>query len=180
MASWIAAYRSTACGKIDIPWVDLDRPKRFPYKYRKVHMAPCFRLAQPDPQLGAIPIERFKSTMPSLGKRIKTLRKARGLTQRALAAEVGINFTYLSKIENDRLEAGQSPRAKTIKTLAEALGADSDELLILGKRIPDSVKQRFFERPRAFQTIASLDDETLDRLLSKLDKGHQRQAESDS
>lgn len=108
--------------------------------------------------------------MSSFGKKIKALRKEKGFTQRALAGMVGINFTYLSKIENDRLEAGQSPKVETITAIAEALGVDAYELLILGKKIPDSLKKRIFERPRAFQVIATLDDETLDRMLSKLDE----------
>ena len=41
----------------------------------------------------------------TFGQKIRELRKAKGLGQRAVATEVGINFTYLSKIENDKVEA---------------------------------------------------------------------------
>jgi len=35
----------------------------------------------------------------TFGKRLRELRKAKGMTQMDLANEVGINFTYLSKLE---------------------------------------------------------------------------------
>ncbi len=39
------------------------------------------------------------------GQKVRTLRQAKGLSQRALAPMLGIDFTYLSKIENERLDA---------------------------------------------------------------------------
>jgi transcriptional regulator with XRE-family HTH domain len=38
------------------------------------------------------------------GQRIQRLRRRQGLTQRQVAAQLGIDFTYLSKLENDRGE----------------------------------------------------------------------------
>ena len=57
----------------------------------------------------------------AFGDKILELRKAKNLTQRELAKRIGINFTYLSKIENNKLEKGQSPREDTIMKLALAL-----------------------------------------------------------
>src|SRR5205814_10266266 len=74
------------------------------------------------------------STM-TFGERIRQLRKAKNLHQNELAAKVGINFTYLSKIENDKLETGDFPSEDTIKKLAKALGADADELLLMAKKV---------------------------------------------
>jgi transcriptional regulator with XRE-family HTH domain len=104
------------------------------------------------------------------GERIRELRKGKNLTQREVADKVGINFTYLSKIENDKLDRDQYPREDTVRKLAEALGADADELLLLAKRIPDAIKQRVLQRPDLFRKMASLDDETLTRLLNEIDK----------
>lgn len=74
----------------------------------------------------------------SLGSRIRELRKIRGLTQRQLAERVegGLDFTFLSKIENDKEQASE----RTIRALAAALQADADELLLLAQRI--STEQR--------------------------------------
>jgi transcriptional regulator with XRE-family HTH domain len=37
------------------------------------------------------------------------LRQAKGLSQRALAPMLGIDFTYLSQIENERLDCADCP-----------------------------------------------------------------------
>jgi transcriptional regulator with XRE-family HTH domain len=93
----------------------------------------------------------------TFGKKIKELRIRARLSQRDLAERVakrlkdedrrGFDFTYLSKIENDRLE--HYPSASAILALAAVLNeelstlsgedlADSDELLALaGKPPPD-------------------------------------------
>jgi ribosome-binding protein aMBF1 (putative translation factor) len=43
------------------------------------------------------------------GQQVRTLRQAKGLSQRALAPMLGIDFTYLSKIENERLDCADYP-----------------------------------------------------------------------
>ena len=106
----------------------------------------------------------------TFGERIRELRTARNLTQRELADKIDINFTYLSKIENNRLDRDQFPSEDTIKKLAQALEASEDELLLLAQKDPDSIRQRVIQRPDAFRKVASLDDETLNRLLKDLDE----------
>ena len=61
------------------------------------------------------------------GQRLRELRKGRGMTLRGLAEAVGVDFTYLSKIENGK--AGYMPGADTIRSLASELDADPLELL---------------------------------------------------
>ena len=39
----------------------------------------------------------------TFGERLRQIRKERGLTLRKLADEAGVDFTYLSKIENSRV-----------------------------------------------------------------------------
>lgn len=114
--------------------------------------------------------------MISFGQTIRQLRTSRNLTQRALAKQVGINFTYLSKIENNRLEPGQSPKKETITRLADALGTDSDDLLLLARRIPDSISRQIIQRPALFRRIACLDDETFEQLLDSLEAGQHEAA----
>ncbi|MGC4033252.1 MAG: helix-turn-helix transcriptional regulator [Tepidisphaeraceae bacterium] len=106
----------------------------------------------------------------TFGQRVRELRTAKSLTQRELADRIGINFTYLSKIENDKLEQDQSPKEETIKKLAEVLGGDQDELLLLARKIPEQIKQRVMERPDVFRKMASLDDETLNKIMKELDE----------
>jgi HTH-type transcriptional regulator, competence development regulator len=85
------------------------------------------------------------SSKLTLGSRIKELRLKAKLSQRDLADHVakrlkeddrgGFDFTYLSKIENDRLV----PSAAVILALAAELKGDSDELLALAGKAPADV-----------------------------------------
>src|SRR4051794_21608798 len=105
----------------------------------------------------------------TFGQRVRELRTGKNLTQRELADRIGINFTYLSKIENDKLEQDQSPKEETIKKLAKVLSGDQDELLLLARKIPERMKQRMIERPDVFRKMASLDDKTLNKIMKELE-----------
>ncbi|MDD4858734.1 MAG: tetratricopeptide repeat protein [Dehalococcoidales bacterium] len=72
------------------------------------------------------------------GSRLKQLRIETGLTQRALAAKVEVDFTYLSKIENGILPP---PSEKVINSLAGALNTDRDELIVLAGKIPSDIAE---------------------------------------
>ena len=104
------------------------------------------------------------------GDRIRELRKAKALGQRALAEKVGVSFTYVSKIENEKLDFGDYPSEELIGKLAAALDADKDDLLLLAKKIPDQIRKRVMERPDAFRKFADLDDKDIDRLLGQIDE----------
>ena len=104
----------------------------------------------------------------TFGDRLRELRKNRDMSQKTLAGKVAINFTYLSKIENERLDYAQSPSEELICRLAAALDANEDELLILAKKIPARIKERVLERPDVFSALAKCDDKTLDKLLSQI------------
>jgi transcriptional regulator with XRE-family HTH domain len=102
------------------------------------------------------------------GDRVRELRLARNLTLRDLAGKVGVDFTYISKIENQKLSFGEYPSEELIRKLAKALAADADGMLILAEKIPKQIKKRVMERPDAFRKIAQLDDKALDKLLEEL------------
>src|SRR5438105_9906069 len=104
----------------------------------------------------------------TFGERVRELRKAKNLTLRDLAAMVKVNFTYLSKIENHKLDCGDYPGEGLIRRLAKVLGADEDELLLLAEKVPDEIRRRVVQRPDAFRKFASLDDKTIDKLLEEL------------
>lgn len=105
--------------------------------------------------------------MTTVGKRIREIRKARNLTQRQLAEKVGINFTYLSRVENDRLDDDQTPREDTLQKIADALETDADELLLLARRIPDAFRDRILSKPGIFRRILTLSDQALEDLLGE-------------
>jgi HTH-type transcriptional regulator, competence development regulator len=103
-------------------------------------------------------------------EKLRELRRARNLSQRALAAKVGVDFTYLSKIENQKLDFSQYPSEELIVKLANALDVRADELLILAEKVPPIMKRRLMERPDAFRTLAEMDDSEIDRFMQEFAK----------
>ncbi|MGZ0174362.1 MAG: helix-turn-helix domain-containing protein, partial [Planctomycetales bacterium] len=91
------------------------------------------------------------------GNRVRQLRQERALTQRQLAALLDVTSTYISKVENTKLHHGDYPSESFIIHLAEALDADTDELLLLADKVPPQIRQRICERPEAFRRFAELD-----------------------
>lgn len=102
------------------------------------------------------------------GERVRKLRKAKHLSQRALGEKVGISFTYVCKIENEKLDFGDYPSEELIGKLAVALEVEENELLLLAEKIPQYIRKRVLQRPDAFGKFATLDDATLDDLLTQL------------
>jgi transcriptional regulator with XRE-family HTH domain len=115
--------------------------------------------------------EGTRDALMRFGDRVRELRTAQGLSQRALGQRVGVSFTYLSKVENGKMDFGDYPSEALIRRLAAALDADEGDLLLLAEKIPEPIRRRFFERPDAFRQIARLDDRRLDRVLAYLNGG---------
>lgn len=90
---------------------------------------------------------------PTFGQTIRQLRRAHRLTQRELAENVqalGLkaDFTYISKIENDRLEI--PPSEPLIRALAQLLDADAEALLeMAGKFDQKALQEVVAEMPEA-------------------------------
>jgi transcriptional regulator with XRE-family HTH domain len=118
---------------------------------------------KPSPQAGRKPVKTF-------GERLRELRRAKSLSQRALAERVGVNFTYLSRCETGTLDFAQYPSEDLIRRLAAALEADEDELLILARKVPPVIRERVFERPDVFGKLARLDDARLDHVVAEIDR----------
>jgi len=108
------------------------------------------------------------------GERVRKLRQKRSLTQRDLGALVDVEFSYISKIENGKLDFGDYPSERLIERLAEALRVESDELLLLAEKVPPQIKQRVMDRPDAFRKFAQLDDKALDELVEQVDENSRR------
>ena len=68
-----------------------------------------------------------QSEANGLGRRVRELRKERGLTQRDLAAEAGIDAAYLCHLEGGRTL--QNPTYERILALAGALGVRPSRLM---------------------------------------------------
>lgn len=74
----------------------------------------------------------------SFGNVLRERRREAGITQRELAQRTGLDFSYISKMENGRLPP---PAADTVVLICQALEIAPDELLALTGKIPSSVRQ---------------------------------------
>lgn len=81
--------------------------------------------------------------MESLGDKLRNLRKAQGLSLKKVAARIGCSPSYLSMVENSKLD----PSISRLKKIAEGLGSTIVELF----QEPDGgdVVMRSRRRPRA-------------------------------
>ena len=92
----------------------------------------------------------------TFGQRLRELRRARGISQRNLAERVDVDFTYLSKLENDRFPP---PSAKTIAALAAELQTDADELSVLAGKLPADLQEALMASPAALKLLRVLADD---------------------
>jgi HTH-type transcriptional regulator, competence development regulator len=93
---------------------------------------------------------------PSFGQLIRQARKNKGYSQRELAELVHLNFTYLSKLENDRAE--HSPSEEVIRALAQHLELPNvEELMYLAGRMPqcdrELLRQNYKVMPELFRKL---------------------------
>ena len=96
-------------------------------------------------------------------ERLRELRKAARLSQRALAVQVGVDFTYLSKIENGRVEPpSEGVLQRIAKELAGELGMDetelADELITLAGKIPSDLAETLSRNPEVIRLLRSVGD----------------------
>ena len=91
----------------------------------------------------------------NFGELIKQARKNQGYSQRELAGKLGIDFTYLSKLENNRAE--YAPKEELIRKIAYYLNLEQHELIFLAGRIPakdeDLIKQHYKSMPMLFRRM---------------------------
>ena len=92
------------------------------------------------------------------GRRLRELRKQKKISQRDLATQVAVDFTYLSKIEGGRLAP---PSEDVIRRLAQALDADENELINLAGKIPKDLKAVLEESPQAVELLRVLSERKL-------------------
>lgn len=82
----------------------------------------------------------------TFGKRIRDLRLQKRMAQRDLAELVEIDFTYLSKIENNKVPP---PSEEVIHKLANRLNVGAEELLSLAAKVDaDELREAVAQDPR--------------------------------
>lgn len=98
----------------------------------------------------------------TFGEELRDKRRTAGLSQRELAERAGLDFSYISKIENGRIPP---PAADTIVKLSRILKVAPEELLALVGKLPSKVGESVGSSPagqdflRQAQEMGLSDDE---------------------
>lgn len=96
-----------------------------------------------------------KAVTQTFGQSIRQARKEKGYTQRQVAKMLNIDFTYLSKLENDR--ADYPAKEDVIRSLAQTLDRDEEELIFLAGRTPtryeEFLKTHYRQLPVLFRRM---------------------------
>ncbi len=105
--------------------------------------------------------------MSEFGQRLRDLRKQQGISQRDLASQVGINWTYVCKIETGQIAP---PSEDVIRRIAQVLDADANDLINASGKVPDGLKDVLEDNPLAVELVRvlskrKLSEETYSQLL---------------
>lgn len=95
---------------------------------------------------------------------MKEARKERKITQRELGKMIGVDFTYISKIETGALEP---PSEEVIKKISKVLDLDENELFLAAKKVPTEFKNTIMENSTAkmfFRKYPNLTDKQLKKI----------------
>src|SRR5690242_19697253 len=106
----------------------------------------------------------------TFGVTLKDVRRSKNMSQRDLAMKTGVDFTYISKLENDRLPP---PSTETIAKLSEVLGTPQEILLAASGKINNEIKEVIASSPEAIKFLYEAKDmqltsEEWDKLLVNL------------
>ncbi len=77
------------------------------------------------------------------GDILRSLRTGVGLGIKKLAPELGVNYTYLSKLEN----RGVRPSEDFVRRVARYFAYDEEQLLMAAGRIPEDILNILRENP---------------------------------
>jgi transcriptional regulator with XRE-family HTH domain len=86
----------------------------------------------------------------TFGQLLRELRREKEISQRELAKKVSVDFSYISKLENDRLPP---PAADTIVKICEVLNVQPDKLLSITKKMPSGIKDLVSSNPKAIEFL---------------------------
>lgn len=69
------------------------------------------------------------------GKQLRELRSKKGIGLKRLGPTLGVNYTYLSKLEHGETQ----PSADLVRRIAEYFDCDRDTLLLAAGKVPEDV-----------------------------------------
>jgi len=84
----------------------------------------------------------------TFGQLLKEIRNAKSISQRDLAEKIDVDFSYISKIENDRLPP---PSADLIKKISSALEVSDDILWAYSGKLDNELTNMITSSPEAIK-----------------------------
>lgn len=81
----------------------------------------------------------------TFGQLLREKRLAKGFSLRKFAKLVDVSPTYLSLVEQGKVE--KPPTADRVKRMAEFLGENADELIALAGRVPEDLPEIIQQQP---------------------------------
>lgn len=78
------------------------------------------------------------------GELLKHLRQNKQIGIKSLGPELNVTYTYLSKLENNKV----NPSEKVIKNVAKYFNYNLDELLLSANKIPEDIRRILQNNPK--------------------------------
>ncbi len=112
----------------------------------------------------------------TFGKVLQKIRRSKDMTQRDVAKEMEMDFSYFSRLENDRFDS--KPTRDTVNKIADALKCTEDEraeLLAAAGRITEEIEsaaRQAGENPvlgKLFRSAVHLSPERLNQLMEEIE-----------
>ena len=85
------------------------------------------------------------------GDLLRATRIAKGYSLRKFAEMADISPTYLSQVEQAKIE--RPPTAERVRTMAKLLDQDPDEWIALAGRIPEDISEIIKSEPQAMPAL---------------------------
>jgi len=113
----------------------------------------------------------------TFGDLLRATRVAKGYTLRKFAEMADVSPTYLSQIEQGKVE--RPPTAERVKKMAELLGENANQWIAIAGRLPENVAADIADRmkqepeaiPALLRATRGLTAEELRRLTEQIEKG---------
>jgi len=80
----------------------------------------------------------------SFGAFLKKLRLNKGYSIKSLSSELDLNYSYISKLENNH----SLPSEEFIKKVSKIFGYDKEELMLRAGKIPEDIVNILRENPK--------------------------------
>lgn len=109
------------------------------------------------------------SSRKTFGQQLREKRVAKGLSLRKFAELIDVSPTYLSQVEQDKVET--PPTVERLNRMADVLGESRDQFVSLAGRVPEDLPRIIQSRPdtipELLRTTKGMSPEQVRKLLER-------------